>query len=659
MDGPSYLVFKKERVEIGVRVISYLEAGAPSFYTIPGRRFNRIAFENIQGSRKQKVNKVVLHHDGMKSSQGCFRVLVQRNLSTHLMIDAKGTVFQPLDLSDTAWHCGDFNPSSVGVDLQNPIRPERIRDSLERTQRGVYSGKINGSKLHSLGYTDAQYESLVAVIRGLIQIFPKIKAEAPIGANNQVLRSKLQNLAFAGVVAHWHLSAAKWDPGPGFDWERMLIGIRGNNFYFPLTLEGSRNLAHIPKRQALKEAATYFRNTETGRGGYFPVGSNQAWHTGVHLNVPAGTPILAPADGELLVVRNTSPTPMGSPNMLLIRHKLSLGSSKLKFYSLLMHLRQEELVKESKIPWMRTLTRQDGPAELPDDKDEGDHLLAAPGLIALHNQRVALVKVPIKAGELLGYSDRFSANTDGSSMEELLDFAILSERPLLPPSDSTFERVEDDPDEEILCNARAVWKRYTQDPEALRGLVEGGYPLAPAEIRAFYAGAGIAEDGRKPHEEMRWLACKHVTEWSNTTDFSGLFGGGIDFEWSTRKQARRYLARIRKFLWWDKRVTEHAGLPQDRVIWSYQPIALLTVLALGEARKVLRPGKGGFMKALEGKALDSARKEDAEREQEHRHTQVEYRDISGGLDLYEEEEGDRESEAWMRWEQGEWPPESY
>lgn len=666
MSGPTYLVYKKQRVDVGVRVVSYLEAeqGAPSFYHVTDkrRRFSRIAFENIQGARKDAVTKVILHHDGTRDSRGCFQVLVQRKLSSHLLIDADGTVYQPLDLSDVAWHADPFNKQSVGIDLNNPVHPNRIKDPIIQRERGVYSGKINGGVMHSLGYTNAQYASLMAVVRGLIKIFPKLKPMAPIGLDNKVLRTKLEDLAFIGIVGHLHVSATKWDPGPGFDWERFLIGVRGNNFHFPLTLKGTRNLAQVPKEKALKEATPYFENTERGHGGFFPVGVNQAWHTGIHLNVKEGTPILAPADGLIVVARNTKMGKMGSPNMVLIRHDLKIDGQQRTFFSLLSHLQREALdAKKSRVLWIRQLAQMDGPQGLPDDEDS-DHPLSAPGFIALINNRAALIEVPVKAGDVVGYSGRYSPAVDGSQMAPLLDFSIFSDLPLFPRSDTTFERVEDDDGDDILCNARSVWKRYTQDPEALRGLVEGGYPLAPAEIRAFFGGTGgELDDGRRPHEELRWLSPKHVVEWSDKTDFSGLFGGGVDFEWSTRKEAKRYVDRIRKFLWWDKRVTKHIKFNTDRLVWAYQPIALLTVLALGEARRALNPGKTGFMKGLTGEALLRARKEDAVLEREagmaHRHMEVRIEGITGGEDIYETEGQDPETEAWMRWEQGEWPPE--
>lgn len=115
----THLVYNRLKVQdIGVRVISYLEAeapgvmpaqpgqfppianpGIPSFYYPPrtrnhyGARNEFAAMLDAPDPRKQNVNKVVLHHDGMPTSLGCFSVLKDRELSTHIMINFDGTVY--------------------------------------------------------------------------------------------------------------------------------------------------------------------------------------------------------------------------------------------------------------------------------------------------------------------------------------------------------------------------------------------------------------------------------------------------------------------------------------------------------------------------------------------------------------------------------------
>ena len=677
--------------DIGVRVVSYLEAEAqgaqpgpdgalppivnpniPSFYYPPRGRPHysaRNMFQVMSGQdpRKSNVDKVVLHHDGMPNSQGCFNVLRDRSLSTHLMVDWDGTVFQPLDLSDTAYHAGGgVNGSSVGIDLCNPIRPERLDrrgDSL--AARGQFSGTINGGTATSLGYTDAQYESLAAVLRGLKEVFPAFELKAPIDMANKVARSKLvDHNSFKGILAHWHVIASKWDPGPGFDWERLLIAVRGSQLWYPVTLKDTKNLAQTRKEEAFNEARLYFRNTEQGEGGYFPVGVNQAWHSGVHLNMDGGEPVLSPADGKILVARNTSvENPLGSPNFVLIRHELPVGKDQNKeVFSLLMHLVPERISAESTIPWIRRLVaRGRVPGEALVEDFEGRRQ-SSPGLTGLAEGRVGLIEVEVKAGEIVGHVGTFATKQTTNAREAetsrkapVLDFAMFSAQPLFSGNASPFLHVDEDKDKDILCNARAVWKLIVRKAEDLRGLVDGAYPLAPSDVREFYEDEDQATS-------MRWVAPKHPLEWSDTTVFDDLFGGGVDFEWSARKAARKYMQRIRPFLWWEAEVTAHAKLPADRLVYCYHPITLLAYVALGEARAAMRVGEDGQVKVLEGKDLEVARRRDRALEAQEGMSLTNCDLVEGdasddATNTDTDLPDDPESEGWMRWEQGEWDPE--
>lgn len=663
------------KIDIGRRVKTYREPGAPSFY-VPGTKFRRLrdflgelsgddADASAQSKRKGMVKRVLLHHDGMPTSLGCYQVLVQRQLSTHLMIDVDGTVWQPLAFSDIAYHAGDpHNMESIGIDLCNPVKPGRVDANQVRERGGLFEGVTNGGRVKSLGYTEAQYESIIAVLNGLCEFF-KIKRQIPVDEAGKVLRNKLVNTDFYGIVGHLHVSANKWDPGPGFDWERVLIGIRGNRFFFPVTLPDTRNLAHVPKREAREEAERYFRAIEEGDGGFYPVGVNQAWHSGVHLTLPAKnkdgnrTPVYAPADGTIVLARNIPSKrfeKMGSPNFIVIKHELKVRDAKKVFFSVISHLDGEVLGRESELKWVKDLENQEGPDALPDTDGRPQH--AAAGAVALKSGMVALIGVPVKGGDILGHVGRFSPDPDGEQMQELIDFAVLSAKPLF--ADGSFELDETDDDKGLLCNSRQVWKRYTEDPAELQGLIDGGFPLAPAEVKDFYASNPRALD-------LRFFAPKHVTEYSDATDFSGLFGGGVDFEWALRDKAERHLKRIRPFLWWTKEVGKHAGLPEDRFVYTWHPIALLTSLAIDEARSAFNVEDK--VKGFSDKEIAAERAKDAQAERETAErdgTGTDHgvfgkfddtQDITDkAKDVDADDNGEFELENWMRWEQGEWPP---
>ena len=86
---------------------------------------------------QQTVRQLVLHHDGCVNSRSCFysmhdqpRADGQCGLSAHFMIDADGTIYQTLDVSERALHAEQANPISIGVEICN--RADASRNELDR-----------------------------------------------------------------------------------------------------------------------------------------------------------------------------------------------------------------------------------------------------------------------------------------------------------------------------------------------------------------------------------------------------------------------------------------------------------------------------------------------------------------------------------------------
>ena len=211
---------------------------------------------------QQRVDQVVLHYDAVGLSRECFRVLQQRKLSAHFLIDLDGTIYQTLDLRERAWHAGQANSRSIGIELANvgaydvgqsnpfgkwytvdqrgrslvTIAPQfgdggmRIRDFNARpAQPGPITGIIHDRTLVQHDFTDEQYDALARLLAGLHRTFPRLYPVAPRGGDARVLNRTLTEVEwarFSGVLGHYHVSPEKVDPGPAFDWERVLAGMR-------------------------------------------------------------------------------------------------------------------------------------------------------------------------------------------------------------------------------------------------------------------------------------------------------------------------------------------------------------------------------------------------------------------------------------------------
>lgn len=174
------------------------------------------------------VDQLVLHYDAAGSSRRCLEILEERGLSIHFLVDVDGTIYQALDLRDQAWHATIANARSIGVEIANlgaypPGSPE-IAKAGERVR-----GAAQGRELEQPAFTRAQYESLAKLAAAVCAMFPGIEVEAPRDADGRVRTGVLAEPewnAFHGILGHLHVQANKSDPGPAFDWERLLLDAR-------------------------------------------------------------------------------------------------------------------------------------------------------------------------------------------------------------------------------------------------------------------------------------------------------------------------------------------------------------------------------------------------------------------------------------------------
>ncbi len=315
------------------------------------------------------VKGVLIHSDITPDAATCYRVLLSRGLSTHFMIDWNGVIYQGTDPMRQAMHGGgaentlkDANHWTIGIDM-NCMLVKMTGDTKPSGSQGVrqvFEATINGEPWRSIGYTDAQYDALVKLLRGLKQLFTKIVLMPPIGADKQVLLEQTEiDLEKCGIFGHYHINAQKIDPGPGFEWTRLIADLNRQANSFPVILERAKdgkakNIDTVySESEVTKLAESYYRNTEDPQdgtvGGTFPVGANGQWHGGIHLHLaqPANAPVLAMFPGKVVAAKNTQPgkrePPYGSNNFVLLRHEIPVddtdpASRKFKFWSLYMHL---------------------------------------------------------------------------------------------------------------------------------------------------------------------------------------------------------------------------------------------------------------------------------------------------------------------------------
>lgn len=221
------------------------------------------------------ITQIVFHTSLTATAAECFQALVGRGLSTHLMIDADGTVYQALDLAMAAYHAGDANQHSVGIDMigdrdnllrlptkamaaeakkhPQPAKVVCVSDSVEGTdddddveppegkrefafdpnegqkdptlQVAVGEMNLNGANLKAFGFTPRAMRAAEGVVLALVEAMPTIAPRIPSTDNGALIPRVVDEPRNWGVLGHWHTEAQRWDPGPGFDWQWIARGL--------------------------------------------------------------------------------------------------------------------------------------------------------------------------------------------------------------------------------------------------------------------------------------------------------------------------------------------------------------------------------------------------------------------------------------------------
>ncbi len=259
--------FKKADWEKSIQETSSLDT--PNRYGIRKDPLTAKQLQQVRGGGwtlpllQDVVDQFVMHYDVCGVSQQCFKVLHdRRGLSVHFMLDIDGTIYQTLDLKERAWHATISNSRSVGVEIASIgayptgkqdvlkkwyfpaddggtlLRPPRTLGHLGLRTVPFYGrparpkavvGTVQGVELTQYDFTPEQYDSLIKLTATLCHVFPKIKCDYPRDKQGELIARVLPKnewKAFQGVLGHYHVQKNKTDPGPAFDWEKVVGGAK-------------------------------------------------------------------------------------------------------------------------------------------------------------------------------------------------------------------------------------------------------------------------------------------------------------------------------------------------------------------------------------------------------------------------------------------------
>ena len=174
---------------------------------------------DYSGRPGRAIRYFVNHWDVCLSSGACQKVLDNRGISVHFLIDNDGTIYQTIDMQHGCWHAGSerANRASVGVEISNAYYP-KYQDWYVRNGHGerpmIEGVRCQGEDLDPfMGFYPVQIRALKqlwkAIHKGL-----DIPYNAPLNQFDNTATKYVQDVKygdFRGFVSHYHVSKNKID----------------------------------------------------------------------------------------------------------------------------------------------------------------------------------------------------------------------------------------------------------------------------------------------------------------------------------------------------------------------------------------------------------------------------------------------------------------
>ncbi|HTL30110.1 MAG TPA: N-acetylmuramoyl-L-alanine amidase [Tepidisphaeraceae bacterium] len=247
------------------------EIDSPNRFAVRHQQLDAQTLERVRGGGwdlktvQENVDQFVYHYDVTGASRQTHKILHDiRDLSVQFMLDTDGTIYQTMDLKDGAWHATKSNFRSIGIEIANigayPVndKDQTLDQWYRKDEKGQTRmvlpafmaktsgirtpnfvahparnepvvGTIQGKQLRMYDLTPQQYDSLIKLTATVCTVLPKINCDAPRDASGKIIDHALTDEQWAnyqGLMGHFHVQTNKTDPGPAFDWNKLISGAR-------------------------------------------------------------------------------------------------------------------------------------------------------------------------------------------------------------------------------------------------------------------------------------------------------------------------------------------------------------------------------------------------------------------------------------------------
>lgn len=529
------------------------------------------------------VRKFVLHHDGCRDAEMCFKVLHnERGLSCHFILDSDGTIYQTLDLAYMGFHAAGFNAGSIGIEMCNRGDAKKWPGyyKKDKIKRGTTTVRVHGHVYKCYKFTDQQNDAMKALAKGLQRALPNLPLEYPQDSPGHQAWSEIPNVRFFnGYLGHYHTTRRKWDPG-AFDFKDFIEKSRGS-LCFPIFAKKDRDKDARLVRPAIPDASDllneeteklYSLNETQGQGGYFPLGpygaerESRLWHGGLHLPGAMRKPVYAPFPGRLMAARMGGMSDVGSTNFVLLRHDMTIGTGSIRFYSLYFHLYNELDTGEK--------DRQ-GPEWIGSEVWQQNKSM----------NRTVLLNEPIEAGRIIG---RMGQGGPAGHRRAQIHFEIFASDEVIGLITSENTEFLSEKWNVIDGTVGGRFSTSSGVNDLLDKKPKDG-EISRAELFDFFR----SSDRRL----TRNMVTLHPSEWIGSPDWYDSLKVSKEYADLGEKKLKELVKRqIEPTLWWTDEVSRHAQLPRDGVVYHYHPLSFVRFLnsMLLQAKALAKDGVGAF-----------------------------------------------------------------
>ena len=213
------------------------------------RNDNRATYYYPEETAKERI---VLHFTAGNLRGDLITLTGDIHVSVPYVIARDGTVYQLFSPKHWSYHLGrgsvggntKQSKATIGIEISNygplekqgdkletiytkPGRPDVYTEVTDKTAFTQVQSPFRGYSYFA-SYTDAQYESLILLLRHLTAEFDIPREFLPEEERYGVLDRVVD---FGGIVSHVNYRpSGKWDIGPAFDWNRVINGVKADRY---------------------------------------------------------------------------------------------------------------------------------------------------------------------------------------------------------------------------------------------------------------------------------------------------------------------------------------------------------------------------------------------------------------------------------------------